>query len=78
MAEETTGARADEFKGEGSVANALRYGAGLIDTKLAAGKITSVTANLMMGNLKACEASDEPDEQKLINISQVIGLIASA
>ena len=65
--------RADEFKGEGKVADALRYAAKKIDERVAAGRMDEKKAAIFMGGLKAAEASDAPDDAKLIEISQVLG-----
>ena len=67
--------RADEFKGEGKVANALRYGATKIDVQLAAGNIDEKKAALFMASLKDCEAAQVDDDAKLVMIGQVIGAI---
>ena len=65
--------RADEFKGEGKVGDALRYAAKKIDERVAAGMMDEKKAAIFMGGLKAAEASDAPDDAKLIEISQVLG-----
>ncbi len=65
--------RVDEFKGEGKVADALRFAAKRIDERVAAGLMTEKSAAIFMGGLKAAEASDAPEEAKLIEISQVLG-----
>ena len=65
--------RVDEFKGEGKVADALRFAAKKIDERVAAGLMTEKSAAIFMGGLKAAEASDAPEEAKLIEISQVLG-----
>ena len=67
------GSRADEFKGEGKVPDALRFAAKKIDAAVAAGNLTEKSAAIFMGGLKAAEASDAPEEAKLIEISQVLG-----
>ena len=66
-------ARADEFKGEGKVADALRNGANKIDARVAAGLIDEKRADMIMAGLKAVEASDAPEDAKLIDIAQTIG-----
>jgi len=70
--------RAGEFKGEGKIYDALRYGAAKIDDKVAAGKIDDKRASMFMAQLKACEAETTPDDVKMIGIGQVIGAISSA
>ena len=77
MADEAT-SRANEFKGEGRVPNALRFGARVIDAKVESGKIDQTKAASFMAKLKDCEAADEPEEQKIIGIGQVIGAISAA
>ena len=67
--------RADEFKGEGKVADALRYGANKIDTKVADGSLDEKKAALFLAQLKDCEASDADEDTKLVMIGQVIGAI---
>ena len=67
------GSRADEFKGEGKVPDALRFAAKTIDERVAAGQMDEKKAAIFMGGLKAAEASDAPDDAKLIEISQVLG-----
>ncbi len=69
------GARADEFKGEGKVPNALRFAATKIDNQIAAGAIDEKKAALFMASLKDCEAAPVDDDAKLIMIGQVIGAI---
>lgn len=68
-------ARAAEFKGEGKVADALRNGADKIDARVAAGLITEKRADMIMAGLKAVEASDAPEDAKLIDIAQTIGAL---
>ena len=71
-------ARADEFKGEGQVYKALKFAADKIDGKVAAGKIDDKRADMFMAQLKDIEGSQDPEDQKIIFIGQVIGGIASA
>lgn len=65
----------DQFKGEGKVADALRFGAAKIDAKLADGTLDEKRAAIFMANLKDCEAAQIDDDAKLVSISQVIGAI---
>ena len=65
----------DQFKGEGKVADALRYGAAKIDAKLADGTLDEKKAALFMAQLKDCEAAQVDDDAKLVSIGQVIGAI---
>ena len=67
----------DQFKGEGKVADALRFAAAKIDTKMEAG-MSEKTAAIFMGGLKAVEADSADDDAKLIAISQIIGGIVNA
>lgn len=66
------------FSGEGKVADALRYAASKIDAKLAAGAFDEKRAEAFVGMLKAVEASADPEDSKLIQISQIIGGIINA
>ena len=68
----------DEFKGEGRVPKALRFGATVLEAKIEAGKVNKATADLLLNRLKECEAANEPEDLKIIGISQVIGVISSA
>ena len=70
--------RVDQFSGEGKVADALRFAAGKIDTKMEAGIMSEKTAAIFMGGLKAVEADSADDDAKLIAISQIIGGIVNA
>ena len=71
------GTRASQFKGEGEVANALRFAASKIDEKMEKG-MSETSANIFMGNLKEVEASADPDDAKMVAISQIIGGIINA
>lgn len=71
-------ARAGEFEGEGQVYKSLKFAADRIDDKVASGKIDDKRAGMFMAQLKDIEGGQEPDDQKLIEIGQVIGGIASA
>ena len=70
-------ARADEFKGEGKVADALRFAAAKIDAKVADGSMPENKVGIFMGALKAVEAEDAPEDVKIIEIGQIIGGIVS-
>ena len=67
----------DQFKGEGKVADALRFAAAKIDAKMEAG-MSEKTAEIFFGGLKAIEADSADDDAKLVAISQVIGGIVNA
>lgn len=71
------GKMVDQFKGEGKVADALRFAAAKIDLKMEAG-MSEKTAAIFMGGLKAVEADTADDDAKLVAISQIIGGIVNA
>ncbi|NLN72292.1 MAG: hypothetical protein GX137_05850 [Thermoplasmatales archaeon] len=65
--------RASNFKGEGKVPDALRVAAAKIDAQVAAGKYNDARGNALLEQLKGVEASSSSEEDKLVNISQIIG-----
>lgn len=71
-------ARSAAFKGEGKVADALRYAAGKVDAGIAAGKFDDKRADVFMAMLKEVEAAQIDDDAKLLQISQIIGGIINA
>ena len=65
---------ASQFSGDSAVYKALIHAAEAIDKKVASGTPKNI-ADLMMSNLKAIQASSDPEDVKLIQISQVIGQV---
>ncbi len=70
-----TKATAAQFKGEGKVPDALRYAANKIDAQVKAGKFDDKRASTFVAQLRECEASDQTEDEKLVQIGQVIGAI---
>lgn len=62
------------FSGDSKVAKALIHAGHALDTKVAAG-LPENKAKLFLDNLKAIEASADPEDVKLVGIGQVIGQI---
>ena len=64
-----------QFKGEGRVPDALRYAANKLDAKVKAGKFDDKRASAFIAQLRECEASSLSDDEKLVQIGQIIGAI---
>ena len=69
------GKTAEQFKGTGKVGDALRFAGKKIDAQIAAGKFDEKKAAMFVASLKDIEASKASDDEKLIQIGQVIGAI---
>lgn len=65
---------ASQFSGDSAVAKALVHAAEALDKKVAGG-LDPKQAGLFFANLKAVEASADPEDVKLVGISQIIGQI---
>ncbi len=70
-----TKSTAVQFKGEGKVPDALRYAANKIDAQVKAGKFDDKRASAFVAQLRDCEASDQTEDEKLVQIGQIIGAI---
>lgn len=70
-----TKATAVQFKGEGKVPDALRYAANKVDAQVKAGKFDEKRASTFISQLRECEASDQTEDEKLVQIGQIIGAI---
>ena len=70
-----TKAVAVQFKGEGRVPDALRYAANKIDAQVKAGKFDNKRASMFVAQLRECEASEQSEDEKLVQIGQIIGAI---
>ncbi|MBO7410044.1 MAG: hypothetical protein J6Y18_01385 [Candidatus Methanomethylophilaceae archaeon] len=66
-------APAVEFKSQGQVGDALKFAADKVQQRLEAGQLSEIRANILIGGLKDIDASDAPDDAKLISISQTLG-----
>ena len=64
-----------QFKGEGRVPDALRYAANKLDAQVKAGKFDDKRASAFIAQLRECEASSLSDDEKLVQIGQIIGAI---
>ncbi len=69
------GKTAAQFKATGKVGDALKYAGNKIDAQVAAGKFDEKKAAMFVASLKDIEASSASDDDKLIQIGQVIGAI---
>lgn len=64
-----------QFKGEGKVGDALRYAVNKLEAQVKAGKFSEKEEMTFITQLRACEASEASDDEKLIEIGQIIGAI---
>ncbi len=66
---------AAQFKGEGRVGDALRYAVNKLEAQVKAGKFTEKEEMTFIAQLRACEVSEASEDEKLIEIGQIIGAI---
>lgn len=64
---------ASEFTGEGKIQDSLRFAARKIDTLVAAGKMDDARGSGIIKQLKKIEVSEASDDDKDVQISQLIG-----
>lgn len=66
--------------GDTPLANAIKYGAQKVDSKVAEGKINDAQADAFIGRLMAYadKVGTNEEDAAMISVSQIIGVIASA
>ncbi len=72
------GSYASQFSGTDAVSKALIHAAEKIDAKIESNQMSETAANIFMESLKGIQASADPEDVKLVQISQVIGGIINA